>query len=225
MYFEAPDEVEVPMDQPARYRFVKYRGLQSFRSSPWDPKENLPLEYASLVDVENYAALQKHVVEQMEERDAVGEAWAHELEDGSIVRDGLAPVGSFIEVHVMGVSSEWVTQHDAAQPVLLSGLLPFEEKLTVMHSTFQRSSSWSPAPLKSRDLLVAHLGFRRVLMHPLFSDAGIRCDKLKYMKYVPPTGFVTCSFYAPLCFRPCPLLAFKPRQSGTEVRAVVRTDA
>lgn len=213
------------MDQPARYRFIKYRGLQSFRSSPWDPKENLPVEYASLVEVENYGALQKHVTEEADERNTVGEEWTHELEDGTIVRDGLATIGSFIEVHVMGVSAAWVAQHAAAQPVLLSGLLPYEEKLTVMHSTFQRSSSWSPAPLKSRDLLVAHLGFRRVLIHPLFGDSGIRCDKLKYMKYVPSTGFVTCSFYAPLCFRPCPLLAFKPRQNNAEVGVMGRIKA
>ena len=108
------------MDQPARYRFIKYRGLQSFRSSPWDPKENLPVEYASLVEVENYAALQKHVTEEADERNTVGEEWTHELEDGTIVRDGLATIGSFIEVYVMGVSAAWVAQHAAAQPVLLS---------------------------------------------------------------------------------------------------------
>ena len=41
-----PDEVEVPPDVAARQRFGKYRGLKSFRTSPWDPKESLPPEYA-----------------------------------------------------------------------------------------------------------------------------------------------------------------------------------
>ena len=57
-YFETPDAVEVPLEQPARYRFLKYRGLQSFRLSPWDPKENLPAEYAALTEFADFEASQ-----------------------------------------------------------------------------------------------------------------------------------------------------------------------
>eukprot|EP01052_Picozoa_sp_SAG31_P003100 SAG31_NODE_116_length_24094_cov_38.884184_8_plen_210_part_00 len=37
-----PDEVDTPMEGVARERFARYRGMKSFRSSPWDPKESLP---------------------------------------------------------------------------------------------------------------------------------------------------------------------------------------
>ena len=49
-----PDEVETPLHLPARERFARYRGLKSFRSSPWDPKEQLPHDYARVFAFENF---------------------------------------------------------------------------------------------------------------------------------------------------------------------------
>lgn len=54
-----PDEMDTPDDIEARLRFARYRALQSFRTSNWHPKENLPLEYRSIYQFENFASAQK----------------------------------------------------------------------------------------------------------------------------------------------------------------------
>uniref|UniRef100_M4B1B8 Bms1-type G domain-containing protein n=1 Tax=Hyaloperonospora arabidopsidis (strain Emoy2) TaxID=559515 RepID=M4B1B8_HYAAE len=54
-----PDEVDSPVDQPARVRFARYRGMKSLRTSVWDSKESLPMDYARLFQFEDFAMVQR----------------------------------------------------------------------------------------------------------------------------------------------------------------------
>lgn len=57
-----PDEMDTPDDVSARVRFSRYRSLQSFRSSPWHPKENLPIDYAKIYQFEDFNGTQRRVL-------------------------------------------------------------------------------------------------------------------------------------------------------------------
>lgn len=49
-----PDEVDTPVDIPARERFHKYRALKCIKEGAWDPYESLPPEYLQICEFENF---------------------------------------------------------------------------------------------------------------------------------------------------------------------------
>ena len=63
---EFPDEIDTPRDIPARTRFARYRGLRSMRTSPWDPYENLPRDYARIFQFEDYKRTERNVKRRSE---------------------------------------------------------------------------------------------------------------------------------------------------------------
>lgn len=62
-----PDELDTPQDVPARIRFQRYRGMRSFRTSPWDPYENLPRDYARIFQFEDFKRTERSVRRRAED--------------------------------------------------------------------------------------------------------------------------------------------------------------
>ena len=74
-----PDEVDTPKDIPARTRFQRFRGMRSFRTSPWDTYENLPRDYARIFQFEDFKRTERGVRRRAQDE-------LHVVEVGSLSR-------------------------------------------------------------------------------------------------------------------------------------------
>nr|XP_023024450.1 pre-rRNA-processing protein TSR1 homolog [Leptinotarsa decemlineata] len=184
-----PDEVDTPTDQLARVRFQKYRGLESFRSSPWDPKENLPSDYARIFQFENFDRTRKRVMAQQEDKDGVLPGW-------------------YLTIHVKDVSQlTWSSFREIKSPVVLIGMFPHEHKMSVLNTVLKRTPC-SDLPIKSKERLIFQCGYRRFVVNPIFSS-HTNGQKHKFERFFQPQSTVVATFYAPIQFPPAPVLCYK----------------
>ncbi|KPJ18350.1 Pre-rRNA-processing protein TSR1-like [Papilio machaon] len=190
-----PDEVDTPQDVPARERFMRYRGLESFRTSTWDCKENLPEDYARIFQFQNYERTRKRVFK--------------ELEDSLINM-----YGSYITIHVKGVRKDlWNAFHtsNANAPLAVFGLLPHEHKMSVMNVVLKRTGA-SDEPIKSKERLIFQVGYRRFIVNPVFSQ-HTNGSKHKYERFFQPASTCVATFFAPIQFSPSSVLCFKEKRN------------
>ncbi|GKV47984.1 hypothetical protein SLEP1_g54832 [Rubroshorea leprosula] len=193
---EFPDEVDTPLDVPARKRFAKCRGLKSFRTSSWDPKESLPPEYARIFAFDNFSRTQKHVI-----------ANALEMEEG----DDCAPPGSYVRLHIKEVPISVASKLCLLArtiPIVSCGHLQHESKMSVLHFSIKKHDSYD-GPIKSKEELIFHVGFRQFLSRPVFSTDNFNLDKNKMEKFLHTGRFSMASIYAPISFPSLPLIALK----------------
>ncbi|XP_063485730.1 pre-rRNA-processing protein TSR1 homolog isoform X2 [Symphalangus syndactylus] len=147
-----PDEVDTPRDVAARIRFQKYRGLKSFRTSPWDPKENLPQDYARIFQFQNFTNTRKSIFKELEEKEVEG-----------------AEVGWYVILHVSEVPVSVVKCFRQGTPLIAFSLLPHEQKMSVLNMVVRRDPG-NTEPVKAKEELIFHCGFRRFRASPLFSQ-------------------------------------------------------
>eukprot|EP01125_Pyxidicula_operculata_P007229 TRINITY_DN2458_c0_g1_i1.p1 TRINITY_DN2458_c0_g1~~TRINITY_DN2458_c0_g1_i1.p1 ORF type:complete len:796 (-),score=222.33 TRINITY_DN2458_c0_g1_i1:16-2226(-) len=172
-----PDEVYTPVDKPARIHFQKYRGLKSFRTSPWDPKENLPHDYSRIFQFQNFKRTAKRVMNDV---------------------SGVEP-DQYITIHIKNIHVSQFANHPKGHPLIVSGLIKYENKISVVNFSVTKTASLEE-PIKSKTTLIFHVGFRRFQAQPIFSESGHNSDKFKYLKFLRGTSIATV--FAPICFPP-----------------------
>lgn len=193
-----PDEIDTPLDVPARERFQKYRGLESFRTSPWDVKENLPSDFARIYQFKNFERTKRRIIQETADIDGVMPGW-------------------YITIHIVNVpATAWNSYNSSKvdkENLILYGILPHEHQMSVVNVILKRIPD-SEIPLKSKEKLIVQCGYRRFVINPIFSQ-HTNGDKHKYERFFRPHTTVVATFYAPIQFPPAPVLCFKENPNST----------
>merc|ERR1719335_922742 len=183
---EFPDEVDTPLETPARQRFQKFRGLKSFRTSSWDPYEELPTEYGRIWEFEGFEATGRYEQDQF-------------AEDAYKLNDEKGVSSHYCAIYLRDVPPDTVASQPGGRPFVLSNLFPSERKVSVVHSTLTRLPE-SKEPIKSKADVTLHCGFRRLSARPIFSEIPKKhntCKKYKYERFFHADATVQASFYCP----------------------------
>jgi pre-rRNA-processing protein TSR1 len=157
--FDFPDEVRYDEDALARVRFQKFRGLKSFKNSYWDPKESLPHEYARVIQFDSQNVESREVDELGNEvstgrrrsagafagiNRAILEQQAAVQPTGpfgdSLVPESAVQKGSFVTLWLrctdLAKAEAALNQLQVKGVCIASGLLPFENRVSVSVCTF-----------------------------------------------------------------------------------------
>ncbi|KAJ2744875.1 ribosome biogenesis protein tsr1 [Coemansia sp. BCRC 34301] len=192
-----PDEVDTPMDVSARTRFARFRGLQSFRTSPWDPYENLPLDYSRIFQFESFRRTQQRVLRMAD--------------------DAPAKPGMRVRIVLRAVPAAVHSALSPGRPLVAFGLMQHEHQMSVVHFAVVRSDAYA-APVRSKDPLVAHFGFRRYSVQPLFSQhslGGANTNGVhKFERFLKHGVVSVATVYAPIQFGSVPVALYLPTPSG-----------
>ena len=189
---EFPDEVDTPIDIPAKERFKKYRGLDSMKTGSWNPLINLPKEYRTIFSFENIKNTYRISVKR-----------AH--------NDGLKLNGNYIKIIVTNFDFDNLKYYNQEIPMVLSTLLDHERKLCVMHYKFTANYEQDNTIVENmnKNIFECHCGFRRYLIKPIFStEVSTGGDKLKTQKYLEKDKFYIMTTYAQLTYPNSPIILF-----------------
>lgn len=199
---EFPDEIELHPNVNARERLIRYRGLKSLKSSVWETEEDRPYEpeeWQRLLEISDYKRTATRFMR---------EAWA----------GGVKP-GTRVQVHLRGVPLKY--QETQSRPLAMYSLLRHEHKRTACNYSILLSSEHE-APIRAKTEMIVQCGPRRIVINPLFSQAGNTPNNVhKFNRFLHPGQSAIASFIGPLTWGNVPLLYFqKSSDASTPLRLI-----
>lgn len=217
---EFPDEVDTPLNIPARQRFARYKGLASLRTSTWDAYEELPAEYSRIFQFDDWERVKRAVEGKARvEGVGMGRRIAIEIEDVPIAmaqRFGAARYPNVPQPRLL--------------PMTVWGLLRHEHKKTVVNFSLLRNTEYTET-IKSKDPVLMLLGPRLLCVNPIYSehsmaisnprpgpDGSVEVHPNKFYRFLPPPTPTPAvgTIYAPITFGSPSITLLRPRSWGAE---------
>lgn len=196
------DEKRIESDTNCRIRFKKYRGLESLRTSNWDPLENLPDDYSNISEIDPFKK--------------AGEI-SRQIYLDNCNRENLR--GKYCEIKLSPISSEaqkvLSNGNMSNRIIIISSILPFEEKIGVMNFRIKRTIE-NKDLIKNKTPLLLQAGFRRFYICPIISNcprisSAVTIERnqiLKQCNILSHGDYYIISCYSKIIFPPCPILLF-----------------
>ncbi|SBS86642.1 ribosome biogenesis protein TSR1, putative [Plasmodium ovale] len=157
------DCVYLSRNMNARERFGRYRSLQSLRTSYIDVYEDLPLEYSRVYDYESPENLIKYSKRKYTENCRIVGG-----------RFTLTDAYCLFVIKNDGKLLNLMRNYGRKElPFILSSLLPYERKVTVVNMEIERTSSYLEK-IESKEIFEIVSGFRHFISRPIFSEQIIK---------------------------------------------------
>ncbi len=192
-HLQFPDEVDACMNDCAIELYKDYRGLESFKTSPWDPYENLPNEYSQLFEFKHFKGIKNKYIADAK----------------------VAPVRDrFVSVYLK-FPSRLLSQ--VSTTMVLWNLMPMETRSTVVNMTIIPTLDYIStitnenvsSLVKSGDELIIQYGFRRYKVNCLFSQESHNSSNNVHKLEPYLTSTCIASAVLPVTFLCGPILFFK----------------
>ena len=206
-----PDAVEAPEDESARVRYAKYRGVQSLRTSEWDTEcDQMPAYFSAISQFGNFKLSMKRALSPAE-----GEENSP-FQPGCRVEIEIALNGHYDQTALMTKVSSFL-QNPLQAPFVVFGLLPHENKYSILNFSVQPRVLPGQAVPRSKQPVLMISGFRRLEVAPIYSDASSNLSLHPLHRSMPTDRPCIASVIVPIAYPPMPIMLFQAGRAPNSV--------